>query len=207
MTDDHDVSSLLADGVMDGGNVDTEDVSRLPETANTGTLPQIAFALWAYEAGRDMGKTQSLLAERTGMTVPLAQLREWRSRGSWPDIFTTVHQALVGTAAMASRAMLEKAQLDAVSTMIEIMKDKTAGHATRLKAAAMVADRGGNPQMLRAEAISAIHLAANSSYDEMSDDELEAEYTSFNADHYTSDREHKAAAMTTQYIGAALTPR
>jgi hypothetical protein len=155
----------------------------------------IAFSIWAYDAGQDVGKVQSMLQERTGMLVPLEQIREWRSVGRWSEIFASVHQTLEGPTLAASKSMLTRATIKAVATIVSIMDNESNNANTRLRAAMTVLDRGGFPVLLRGESV-ADALSASSAYSDVTDDELEDGYASFNADDYSDRHSNMAAAVT-----------
>lgn len=198
-----EIAGLLADGVLDGGSSEKTEASSLPVKYDATGLGMIAFGIWAYEAGRDMAKVQTILTDRTGMVVPLAQLRSWRNEGSWDGVAVQVHQALEGIAVQTTRSMLTRATVKAAAELVRIIDSPTANDANKLQAIRIVMDRGGFPTLLRGESI-ADSLTHSSQYDDVSDDDLEAEYRSFNADTY-NDRHERIAEQVQHNAFHAVT--
>lgn len=197
MSEDTNLADMLAAGVLDGGSTEQTDATTLPVVYDSNGLGMIAFGIWAYEAGRDIGKVQSLLHDRTGMLVPLHQLRAWRESGNWSGVAVQVHQTLEGPVLATTHAMLTRATMKAMSAIIGILDSNSVSESTRLRAAMTVLDRGGFPVLLRGEQV-ADSLAANSAYANVSDEELEADYREFNADTYTDKYERIAEDVTVQ---------
>jgi hypothetical protein len=209
---DVDMGQLLTDNVFDGGRLDDSSVPAVQLADGNGNMQGLALGIWVYEAGRDMGEVQRILHDRTGMTVSLSQLRAWRDQGRWGDVSGSIHQALVGQGNEITSQLLEYGQVVALRVFLEIAQDKRVSPNARIRAAANLADRGRLPVMLRGEMVDPIHLSRKSEYDEMSDDELEAEYASFNADAYTDGRQRIADTMNTARVvrdhnHATSTPR
>ncbi len=202
---DNELADMLAANVLDGGRSDTSDVPALPITDDKGSLQALAFGIWAYDAGRDMSLVQSILAERTGMTVGLSQLRGWRDASKWGESVGVVHQALLTEATSTTRSMLGLATVKAVRTLVRVMDDPSVSAATQVKAAMTVLDRANFPVLMRGEMMDPIHLARNSEYAELSNDDLEATYREFNIDDSYTERgvvlagEMNAASI--HYIG------
>lgn len=192
-----DVLDTLAESVLDGGQITENNAPAVPINDEKGNLQALAMRLWLYEAGRDIAVTQQLLHERTDMIVSLSQLRAWRDAGSWGEIFHDIHQKVVNDSRLSVSGMSTLATVKAVRTLVELMDGKHgATAATMLKAAMSVLDRFGYPTLMRGEMLNSINPGASDSFRDMSDADLEAEWSAFSADGEAIEPEPQDERMT-----------
>ena len=182
--DNDELIRALADGVMDGGRIDVGDseLAVIPDD-DSGQLQALALQLWLYDAGQDMREVQILLEDRAGVLVPLAQLRDWRSKGKWAEVGVLIHQALVSNLVTSSRANLLLASQRATTYLLRVLSGTEEANPSKTRVAMTALDRGGFPVLMRGELVAGAHIGTDvGEYADMTDDELEAEYSSYSAD-------------------------
>jgi hypothetical protein len=190
------LSELLADGVLDGGQVIRgDDGEILPDTGNDSAYPadfqQLAFKVWAFEAGEDIGATVRILEERTGLRVAGMRIRRWRDSGDWGKISGLVHQKLASSSPGVVRRILSVGTVKAVSWMVQALDDPAVPAASKVKISMGLLDRGGFPIVLRGELFTGISSGGDTEYADLADDELEAAFRAYSTD----------AASTEPYAG------
>jgi hypothetical protein len=191
------LSELLADGVLDGGQVIRgDDGEILPDSGNDSAYPaefqQLAFKVWAFEAGEDIGATVRILEDRTGLRVAGSRVRRWRDRGDWGKISELSHQKMGNSARSAVRRLLSLGNVRAVSWMIQALDDPSIPASAKVRIATGILDRGGFPIVMRGELFTGVASGGDADYADLADDELEAAFRAYSTD---------SASSTTPYDG------
>jgi hypothetical protein len=155
---DDDILHQLAEGVLDGGDLDVApDIPQLPASDGSGpgeypdVVKQLAFTLWAFEAGRHIPTVKALLHTRTGFDVTLVTLRKWREQGDWNRASEGLHQTLSGQARSQIASLLTIGTVKATRWMVGVFDDPTVNDGVKAKIAMTLMSRGGFPEAIRGE--------------------------------------------------------
>lgn len=177
--DGMNVEEFLSSGILDGGAVDAESVPDVPQRDDGGMSPlhALAFSVWAFEAGGDVQLTQQIVEERSGVKVPLHQLREWRNGQSWGVEKGKFNQTLKNFYLQETRSTLMLATIRAGSALLRIVSDPNAKDSDVLSAAKTILDRTGFPVVLRGEMFDGLTIGHD--INDVSDDELEAQWLEY----------------------------
>jgi hypothetical protein len=168
-----DAIDSLADLVLDGGAVDSDGP---PQDTEETALQALAFTVWAFEAGRDVSAVQVIVADRTGITLPLSLLREWRRVGQWAENFRGIHQTLGTESKSTVIAMSTLANVRAMRALLDVMEHGRDGD--RVRAAMTVLDRFGYPAMIRGELFNGLEIGVS----DVDDEQLESQWLDYSPD-------------------------
>lgn len=167
-----DVFEDLASGVLDtgalGNDTDTSAYDDVPESSRN-----IAFRVWAFEAGRDPAKVASILAERTGVEIPVAVLRGWVRQGKWTEKSNQLHQTFKQHASETIDAHVTYGSVQAIRYLVDMLDDEKSSATAKVKSASILLGIAG--YVVMPPGASAINIINHPTGDwaNATDDELE----------------------------------
>jgi hypothetical protein len=155
---DDDILHQLAEGVLDGGDLDVApDIPQLPASDGSvvyeypDVVKQLAFTLWAFEAGRNISQTRRLLKDRAGVDIPGETIRIWRGEGRWPELQAGTHQTLSQSARVQVASLLAVGTVRAARWAVGVFDDPNVTDTVKGKMAMTLLSRGGFPEAIRGE--------------------------------------------------------
>jgi hypothetical protein len=195
---DDDILHQLAEGVLDGGDLDIPDsvpdasdpvpavdgrihnAKNLPTTEWPDHIRQLAFTVWAFEAGQNIGQTRDVVKSRTGVDIPLVTIRRWREEAAWRKLGAQVHQTLSSETARQVAAILAIGTVRAARWAVGAFDDENVKPETKARLALSILSRGGFPEAIRGELFDGVN--GRQSMRDMDDADLDAAMERYLAD-------------------------
>lgn len=182
-----DMLSQLADSVLDGGvletlNSDEDGVIDVYDGDFGPEIQKLAFTIWAFEAGEDIGETVSIIRNRVGLHVSPKKIRGWRDEGNWGENAGRVHQSLRNRGPIVVQRMMSVGTVRAVRWMVQALDDDEVSANTKVKIASSLLDRGGFPALIRGEVFHGIDGYGDTDLSDMDDAELEEQWRNYRQD-------------------------